>query len=55
MTKQIKWERTLSCGHKRDTDISFALEIYDEPVVGEECYCRECHKIVTIKSVKELK
>ncbi len=55
MTTKKLWIRKLSCGHERATNISFILEIYDKPKMGDKAYCRECCKEVEIIGVEEEK
>jgi len=37
------WNRVLSCGHDRDTYLSWVARNYDEPVIGQSCFCRLCN------------
>jgi len=53
MSKKRYWDRELSCGHTRLTNLPFIAKDYTKPKVGEECYCRQCFLNVTITGVKE--
>jgi hypothetical protein len=46
------WTRFLSCGHSRDTDVSYALHKYGKPKVGNYCYCRTCYRSEKIVEVR---
>ncbi|MEK6882623.1 MAG: hypothetical protein AABY22_23580 [Nanoarchaeota archaeon] len=52
-TKKIFWNRKLSCGHSRTTDINYAMQIYTKPELGNSCYCRICLKDVKIIGVEK--
>ena len=54
MTIKKLWNRILKCGHERDTSIAFMCQSYDEPKIGDMCYCRECLKDVKIIKVKKV-
>ncbi len=45
------WNRKLSCGHNRMTNIAYICGKSDKPKVGDECYCRECCGITKIIGV----
>ncbi len=51
--KEILWIRELSCGHERPTNIAFACKKYDKPIVGKDCYCRQCLTYVEIIGVRD--
>lgn len=53
MTEEILWNRNLSCGHYRLTNFAFIARDFTSPVVGDNCYCRQCHEDVTIISVEK--
>lgn len=53
MVKEILWARNLSCGHERFTNIAFMHKKYNKPIVGENCYCRDCCEQVEIISVRD--
>ena len=55
MVKKILWNRKLSCGHNRTTDIAYMMKNYDKPGIGDKCFCRECNQTVKIIEVKEVK
>ena len=48
------WRRYLSCGHTRDTNIAFIAGVSSKPVVGSNCYCRNCFMEVIIERVEEV-
>ena len=54
MDEVVLWERVLSCGHSRSTDVSYALGVSDEPCIGDTCYCRICHKNSEIIDVERV-
>ena len=47
------WDRKLSCGHTRPTNLAFFSGNYTEPEIGEECYCRECMTQEIVVGVEE--
>lgn len=53
--KPILWLRNLSCGHTRMTDVAFLCKDYTRPIVGMNCFCRECMDDIKIISVEEAK
>ena len=50
--ERILWIRKLSCGHERATNIAFMCKNYIKPIVGDNCYCRECCKEAKITGVR---
>lgn len=54
MDKEKLWLRNLSCGHSRRTDLAFIAGDYEKPIVGDDCFCRECCRDTTIVSVSEV-
>lgn len=53
MNEKKYWNRILSCGHNRFTNIAFISRKYDKPKIGDSCYCRTCFNEVEIIDVKE--
>lgn len=49
--KKILWNRKLSCHHERETNIAYEFGDYKKPVIGDDCYCRECWESVKIIEV----
>ena len=49
------WQRKLSCGHTRDTDIAYMFGKYHKPKRNKKCYCIECEKEVIVVGVEEVK
>ncbi len=53
---EILWNRILSCGHSRQTDIAYTLGNYDKPKIGQECSCRICMfdcEIIKVEKIEE--
>ncbi len=48
--KKILWNRKLSCGHERQTNVAFECteDGGKKPLEGDDCYCRECFAYVKI-------
>jgi len=51
--KKILWNRILSCGHERATNLNFIAKVYDKPKIGDKCFCRECCNDVKIVRIEE--
>ncbi len=49
------WIRDLDCNHSRPTNISFLCGEYSKPIIGNDCYCRQCMKDSKIINVRESK
>ena len=53
LKKQL-WNRLLSCGHWRPTDIAFSLGDFSKPHINSHAFCRRCFKEVKIVKVNEI-